>query len=127
VEYNEDLTSAWQELTIFLKLHYALSQREERYWRIHQNPATWPEALREMISNRKGVSTVDLSMIKRSFFKPFSYLCVTRGMGATPRSTAEAEELSTLSSMIESKAMEELSLCRALPSNRAVLRKHHRS
>ena len=125
-EYNEDLTSAWQELTIFLKLHYALSQREERYWKIHQNPATWPEALTEMISNRKGVSTVDLSQIKRSLFKPFSYLCVTRGMGAIPRSTTEADELSTLSSMIESKAMEELILCRALPSNRSVLRKHRR-
>jgi tryptophan halogenase len=48
--FNEAFAYRWSRIIEFLKLHYALSRRDDAdYWRDHRAAATQPESLRELL------------------------------------------------------------------------------
>lgn len=48
--FNDDFSYKWARVIDFLKLHYALSSREDStYWQAHRDPASWTVPLRELI------------------------------------------------------------------------------
>ena len=49
--FNAMTTQRWADIVDFLKLHYALSQRQDTaYWREHQDPRSWPESLAQSLA-----------------------------------------------------------------------------
>ena len=47
--FNQLMSARFENIVKFLKLHYCLSQREERFWRENADPATIPEELQELL------------------------------------------------------------------------------
>ncbi|MES1973766.1 MAG: tryptophan halogenase family protein [Pseudomonadota bacterium] len=47
--FNELMTARYDNIVTFLKLHYCLSGRTERFWRENADPATIPERLIELL------------------------------------------------------------------------------
>ncbi len=47
--FNQLMTARFENIVKFLKLHYCLSQREERFWRENTDPATIQEELQELL------------------------------------------------------------------------------
>ncbi|MGH6612583.1 tryptophan halogenase family protein [Sphingomonas sp.] len=47
--FNELMTARYENIVIFLKLHYCLSRRPEPFWRANADPATIPERLRDLL------------------------------------------------------------------------------
>lgn len=47
--FNELVAARYANIVNFLKLHYCLSQREERFWRDNAEPASIPERLKELL------------------------------------------------------------------------------
>ena len=48
--FNTLFRYRWERIVDFLKLHYALSQRQEPYWKAHRDPATIPSRLAEQLA-----------------------------------------------------------------------------
>lgn len=48
--FNDLFRHRWDRIVEFLKLHYALSRREEPYWRAQRDPAVLPERLIENLA-----------------------------------------------------------------------------
>lgn len=48
--FNALFRYRWERIVDFLKLHYALSQRQEPYWKAHRDPATIPSRLAEQLA-----------------------------------------------------------------------------
>ena len=51
--FNTRFVKRWEEITHFLKFHYALSHRQEEFWSNHRHVETIPEALLNDISTWK--------------------------------------------------------------------------
>jgi glycine/D-amino acid oxidase-like deaminating enzyme len=47
--FNQLMTTRFENIVKFLKLHYCLSQRAEPFWRENADPATIPEELQELL------------------------------------------------------------------------------
>jgi hypothetical protein len=119
--FNELFRTRWDRIVEFLKLHYLLSRREERYWQAHRDPLTVPDRLGELIAlwRTQPPSAYDLPLAEE-VFPAASYQYVYYGMGGDiPHGLREPS----------SRALEKLrslrqrgrSLLAALPSNRAYL------
>ncbi|MCU6453761.1 tryptophan 7-halogenase [Sphingomonas sp. A2-49] len=83
----------WDRIVEFLKLHYVLSARPERYWRDHRNPARLPERLADLLAvwRHHPPSAADLPHADE-VFPPASYQYVLYGMGwPAPAAPAAAE------------------------------------
>lgn len=84
--FNEDFSYRWARVIDFLKLHYALSRRDDSdYWRAHRDPATWPERLRELLPmwRLRPPARHDFGRIDE-VFPAASYEYVLYGMGFHP-------------------------------------------
>lgn len=84
--YNESFRYRWQRVIDFLKLHYALSARQDTdYWRRHGDPQTWTDALRELMPHwtRQPPSRYDFPRVDE-MFPSASYQYVLYGMGVRP-------------------------------------------
>ena len=44
------MTARFENIVKFLKLHYCLSKRPERFWRENANPATIPDELQDLLA-----------------------------------------------------------------------------
>ncbi len=51
--FNAAMVGRFEQIVSFLKLHYCLTKRDEPYWRDNADPATWPEALRDLLAQWK--------------------------------------------------------------------------
>jgi len=51
--FNELMTARYDNIIIFLKLHYCLSRRTEPFWRDNADPASIPERLQELLEQWK--------------------------------------------------------------------------
>ncbi len=51
--FNQLMTARFESIVNFLKLHYALSQRQESFWRDNANPASIPDQLAEYLEQWK--------------------------------------------------------------------------
>jgi flavin-dependent dehydrogenase len=47
--FNQLMAARFENIVKFLKLHYCLSQRADRFWRENADPATIPEELQELL------------------------------------------------------------------------------
>lgn len=74
----------WDRIVEFLKLHYALSRREEPYWRDNRESVSIPQRLADLMAlwrHRPPIRS-DLPMVDE-VFPAASYQYVLYGMGAT--------------------------------------------
>lgn len=84
--FNDDFGYRWARVIDFLKLHYALTQRDDSdYWRAHRDPATWPERLRQLLPmwRLRPPARHDFGRIDE-VFPSASYHYVLYGMGFRP-------------------------------------------
>lgn len=84
--FNDAFSYRWSRIIDFLKLHYALSQRDDSdYWREHRNPETLPERLRELMQlwSQRAPNRNDFFRIEE-VFPAASYQYVLYGMGFKP-------------------------------------------
>ncbi len=77
------MVGRFERIVSFLKLHYCLTKRDEPYWRDNADPATWPEALRDLLAQWKHrpVSRFDF-LVDLETFLPSSYQYILYGMNA---------------------------------------------
>ena len=88
--FNEDFSYRWARVIDFLKLHYALTRREDSdYWLAHRDPATWPARLQELLPmwRLRAPARHDFGRIDE-VFPPASYQYVLYGMGFRPETQA---------------------------------------
>jgi hypothetical protein len=81
--FNTAMIGRFERIVTFLKLHYCLTQRDEPYWRDNAGPATWPQALRDLLAQWKHrpVSRFDF-LVDLETFLPSSYQYILYGMNA---------------------------------------------
>lgn len=88
--FNDAFRYRWERVIDFLKLHYAVSRRDDSdYWRRHRDPATWTDALRDGLEHwrRQAPSRHDLPRAQE-IFPAASYQYVMYGMGVRPEPRA---------------------------------------
>ena len=80
--FNAIFSYRWDRIVEFLKLHYALSQREEPYWRDHRDAATIPPRLSELLQiwHYQCPSRTDFTA-SDEVFPAASYQYILYGMG----------------------------------------------
>ncbi|WP_230482683.1 tryptophan halogenase family protein [Sphingomonas sp. Leaf21] len=80
--FNRLMTARFDSIIAFLKLHYCLSRREERFWRENADPASVPEALRALLDQwrHRPPSRFDF-LIDVESFAYFNYQYILYGMG----------------------------------------------
>jgi len=84
--FNEAFSYRWSRIIDFLKLHYALNQREDSaYWREHRQPESQPERLRELLQlwRHRAPYRNDLFRLEE-VFPAASYQYVLYGMQFQP-------------------------------------------
>ncbi len=85
--FNEAFDYRWARIVDFLKLHYAVSRRDDSaYWREHRLPRTRPDSLAEWLQlwQHRAPSRNDLFR-HDEVFPVASYQYVLYGMGFVPR------------------------------------------
>jgi tryptophan halogenase len=122
--FNDDFAYRWSRVIDFLKLHYALSQRDDSdYWRAHRDPATWPGRLRELLPlwTLRPPARHDFGRIDE-VFPAASYQYVLYGMGFRPDALpASAATLQAGRACFDEAARQVRRLVPALPSHRALI------
>ncbi len=91
--FNARMRYHWRRIVEFLKLHYALSAREDSdYWKENRARETWPESLREKLTLwRQQPPWHDDAPRLDELFPSASYQYVLYGMGFRPRYGATGE------------------------------------
>ena len=119
--FNRLFRYRWDRIVEFLKLHYALSRREEPYWRAHREPAAIPPRLAEQLElwHEQPPSAWDFPEVDE-IFPAASHQYVLYGMRfPTPRpdTVASPAALAALAAVQERGR----ALAAALPGNRTYL------
>ncbi|MFN3302937.1 MAG: tryptophan halogenase family protein [Roseateles sp.] len=80
--FNELMTTRFDNIINFLKLHYVLSQRPEAFWRDNADPATLPPRLAELLAQwrLRPPGRYDF-MLDTETFAFFNYQYILYGMG----------------------------------------------
>lgn len=80
--FNELMTTRFENIVNFLKLHYALSRRAEPFWRDNANPATIPEPLADLLEQwrLRPPGRFDF-VLDTETFAFFNYQYILYGMG----------------------------------------------
>jgi 2-polyprenyl-6-methoxyphenol hydroxylase-like FAD-dependent oxidoreductase len=122
--FNDDFGYRWARVIDFLKLHYALSQRDDSpYWRAHRDPTTWPDRLRELLPMWKlrAPARHDFGRIDE-VFPAASYQYVLYGMGFRPDTTpTSAAKLQAGQACFDEAARQARRFVPALPSHRGLI------
>jgi flavin-dependent dehydrogenase len=122
--FNEDFLYRWERVIDFLKLHYALSQRDDSdYWRAHRDPATWPARLRELLPiwRLRPPARNDFGRIDE-VFPAASYQYVLYGMGFRPEPLpAATATLRAAQACFEDAARQARRIVPALPGHRSLI------
>lgn len=128
--FNDDFTYRWARVIDFLKLHYALSQREDSdYWRAHRDPATWPERLRELLPmwRLRAPARHDFGRIDE-VFPSASYQYVLYGMGFRPDAEPLAPaKLQAAQAAFDEAARQARRLLGGLPGHRSLIEHIHKT
>ena len=118
--FNELFRYRWDRIVEFLKLHYALSRREEPYWRAQRDPAHMPARLMEMLQlwRDQPPSAWDFPRVDE-IFSAESHQYILYGMGyPVPTDLAASERAAALLAENRQRAR---ALAAALPANRDYL------
>jgi 2-polyprenyl-6-methoxyphenol hydroxylase-like FAD-dependent oxidoreductase len=80
--FNQLIDARFETIVNFLKLHYCLSRREERFWRDNADPASIPERLRDLLEQwrYRPPNRFDFILDLESFAF-FNYQYILYGMG----------------------------------------------
>jgi len=124
--FNERFRYRWDRIIDFLKLHYVLSaRRDTEYWRDHQDPASIPERLQELLEiwRYRAPSRLDFFQ-SEEIFPAASYQYVLYGMGfetqfAEQRRRSESDD--SARRLLEENASQTRKMLQGLPSNRELL------
>ena len=89
--YNHMMSERFSRIVDFLKLHYALSRRDEPYWRANSDPSSWPQRLRDSIAQwrERPTSRFDFAVDYETFL-PASYQYILYGLGIEVDMTGHA-------------------------------------
>jgi len=124
--FNDTFTYRWERVIDFLKLHYALTRRQDTtYWRDHAAAEHVPERLRELLVlwQHRPPSRRDFDRVEE-LFPSASYQYVLYGMGFRPAPGAYAQPAGN-AEQADGCFREAATLTRkmlpALPSNRALI------
>jgi flavin-dependent dehydrogenase len=119
--FNALFTYRWGRIVDFLKLHYALSQRPEPYWRAQRDPSSLPDRLRSQLAlwREQPPSAWDFPQIDE-IFSAFSQQYVLYGMGYAVPSEGGSAGAAVDRVMAEVRDRSR-ALAAALPSNEAYL------
>jgi tryptophan halogenase len=80
--FNRLMVNRYDRIVDFLKLHYCLSRRPERFWQDNANPASIPESLLEKLEMWRFRPPSRFDFIgDYETFLPISYQAVLYGMG----------------------------------------------
>ena len=88
--FNDAFTYRWERVVEFLKLHYALSRRDDTdYWRAHRDRATLPDRLADLLTlwRHRAPYRQDFFRIEE-VFPAASYQYIVHGMGLVPEPSA---------------------------------------
>ncbi|RZJ13718.1 MAG: tryptophan 7-halogenase [Rubrivivax sp.] len=122
--FNDDFSYRWARVIDFLKLHYALSQRDDSdYWRAHRDPDTWPQRLRELLPQwqLRAPARHDFGRIDE-VFPSASYQYVLYGMGFRPdMHELSANKLQAAQACFDEAARQARRYLSALPSHRSLI------
>ena len=122
--FNDDFGYRWARVIDFLKLHYALSQRDDStYWRAHRDTATWPERLRELLPlwQLRPPARHDFGRIDE-VFPAASYHYILYGMGFRPDVAPPSDaKLQAGRACFDEAARQVRRLVPALPGHRALI------
>ena len=119
--FNRLLALRWSRIADFLKLHYALSRREEPYWHAQRDPATLSDELGGLLAlwQDQPPSAYDFPLAQE-MFPAASYQYVYYGMTgkAPPAAPGTGARAKPLLAQVRDKGRV---LAAALPTNRAYL------
>ena len=80
--FNTLMTARYDNIIVFLKLHYALSRRTEPFWRENRDPASIPERLTELLEQWRYRPPARFDFIlDLETFAFFNYQYILYGMG----------------------------------------------
>jgi tryptophan halogenase len=123
--FNDAFSYRWSRIIDFLKLHYALTQRNDSdYWRDHRRAETLPERLRELLQlwRHRAPYRNDLFRIEE-VFPAASYQYVLYGMGFRPEMAAlQPARLARAQSCLREAATITKRLLGGLPRHRDLIR-----
>lgn len=123
-KFNALFNYRWGRIIDFLKLHYVLSQRTEKYWQDNRNPDTIPERLQENLEvwKTRPPSGHDFEQASE-IFPVSSYLFVAYGMGMAPtrHPTLKPRVQDALYQQMKNVFRKQKAFADGLPTNRALL------
>ena len=124
--FNDTFTYRWERVIDFLKLHYAITRRQDTdYWRDHAAPEHLPQRLRELLTlwQHRPPSRRDFDRVEE-LFPSASYQYVLFGMGFRPAPGAyaqDAEGKKRADGFFREAAALTRKMLPALPSNRELI------
>jgi len=124
--FNQDMTTRWDKIIDFLKLHYVLSKRDEPFWQAMRTNASTPEHLTEQLAlwQYQPPHEYDFTSAVETF-PAASYLYVLYGMNFETdlrernylcSNEQMADKLFKMNKQVEAQ------LTQRLPENRALLK-----
>ena len=124
--FNDTFSYRWERVIEFLKLHYALTRRQDSaYWRDHAAPEHLPTRLRELLTlwRHRPPSRRDFDRVEE-LFPSASYQYVLFGMGFRPEPNGYARQprgAELADGFFREAAALTRKMLPALPSNRALV------
>jgi len=125
--FNEVSQYRWGRIIDFLKLHYVLTKRPEKFWQDNTDPATVPDRLQDLLKLWKHQPPWFLDEFDRleEVFPAASYQYVLYGMGF--RTAVDPNDNEPTEDLAQQQAGENAAMTRKLrsqlPRNRDLLRK----
>jgi hypothetical protein len=126
--FNEKMAYHWERVIEFLKLHYALSQRDDSdYWRACRAPASCPDSLRDkLLLWQQQAPWHDDAPRVDELFPSASYQYVLYGMGFRPalratRGAALLRDRERVGRVVQATAEKARQMRNLLPTNRELL------
>ena len=123
-QFNEMMRARFERIVDFLKLHYALTRRDDAFWRDNADPASWTPTLRDLLERWRCRPPHRLDFVTDiEMYPPSSWQYVLYGMGygtdianarpAWPRA-AEARQEFAMIAQVAQRALADLPDHRAL-------------
>jgi len=122
--FNHKITQHWTEVVDFLKLHYVLTKRKERFWTDNQTPHSIPATLQKRLERwqRDGVIEIETD---QPLFPLESYQYVWYGMRGRPQTRrpkpADCAKQEDITASLSAYKSQTRRLSQNLLSNRALL------
>jgi len=116
----------WRQVVEFLKLHYVLSQRKERYWQDNRVAASIPQSLQDLLEFwRFHPPSIHDNQSTDQVFPFCSYQYVLFGMGfrsETPATTRSGMESAKIKECFAETARMTSQLASELPGTRELIK-----